>query len=67
MSTEFKNLTNYEKLLRTADTLRFSQGYYGRLYESLQELTDDSIEELDNINELTNCKDTLDVVMYLEG
>lgn len=67
MTTTFQGLSNYEKLLKTADTLRFSQGYYGRLYNSLQGLDSNSINDINNIESLFNTKDIIDVVMYLEG
>lgn len=67
MTTQFKDLTNYEKLLATADTFRHSQGFYSRLYESLKELNEDTIEDINNIETLYSANDTLDVVMYLEG
>lgn len=67
MTTTFQELSNYEKLLKTADTLRHSQGYYGRLYDSLQELDSNSISDINNIESLFSAKDTLDVVIYLEG
>lgn len=67
MTTQFKDLTNYEKLLQTADKFRFSQGFYGRLYESLKELDEDTIQDVNNIESLFSAQDTLDVVMYLEG
>lgn len=63
----FIDLTNYEKLLTTARTLAGSQGFYGRLLESLESLEDYQIEDVNNIESLYTAKDTLDVVMYLEG
>lgn len=66
-TTEFQQLSNYEKLLKTADNLRYSQGYYGRLYEGLLDMDSDSISDLNNIETLYSAKDMLDVVMYLEG
>lgn len=67
MTNTFQELSNYEKLLKTADSFRHSQGYYGRLYEALQDLDGDSIMDIDEIEQLHSAKDMLDVVMYLEG
>jgi hypothetical protein len=64
---QFKELSNYDKLLTTARMFAPSQGYYGRLLANLQELDEDSILDLDEIEELTNASNTLDVVMFLEG
>ena len=66
-TTEFQQLSNYEKLLKTADSLRHSQGYYARLYEGLLDISDDAMEDINNIESLYSAKDTLDVVIYLEG
>ncbi len=66
-TTEFQQLSNYEKLLKTADSFRYSQGYYGRLYEALQDMDSNSIADLNDIESLYSAKDMLDVVMYLEG
>lgn len=64
---EFKDLTNYEKLLQTAKSFSNSQGSYGRMYDSLLELESFEIDEINKHESLTNCKDMLDVVMLLEG
>lgn len=63
----FIDLTNYEKLLTTARAFAGSQGCYGRMLRQLEDLDEEQIEGVNNIYELTQCKDTLDVVMYLEG
>lgn len=63
----FIDLTNYEKLFITAGTFAGSQGFYGRLLEQLENLDDDQKEDINNIESLFSAKDTLDVVMYLEG
>lgn len=66
-TTTFQQLSNYEKLLKTAGSLRHSQGYYSGLYETLLNITDEAMEDINNIESLYSAKDTLDVVMYLEG
>lgn len=67
MTTTFQDLSNYEKLIKTAETLRHSQGYYARLYEGLLDISDEAMEDINNIETLYSARDTLDVVMYLEG
>lgn len=67
MTSTFQQLSNYEKLLKTADSLRYSQGYYARLYEGLLDISDDAMEDINNIETLYSARDTLDVVIYLEG
>lgn len=62
-----ENTTNYEKLLQTARLFAPSQGCYGRMLEQLLDIDEEQIEGVNNIYELSQCKDTLDVVMYLEG
>lgn len=76
MSNNYKN----EKLVRNAksfrmvfDTikrLRYSQGFYNMLYYELMgdiKYNKENISDFLNNNELPKFKDTLDVVMYLEG
>lgn len=67
MTSTFQQLSNYEKLLMTAESLKNSQGFYSRLYDTLLNATEDSINEINNIETLYSARDTLDVVFYLEG
>jgi hypothetical protein len=62
----WNDLTNYEKLVTTAAIFKNSQGFYSRLYSNLIEMDSDTIEEINQDETLKNCKDTLDVVLYLE-
>ena len=61
---EQKKRNNYELLFSTIKSLSHSQGYYGRLLNSLVNMNED--ERLELINNLPTFKDTLDVVMWLE-
>ena len=57
-------------IVNTIKDLRYSQGFYGKLYASLMEdikYNKENISDSLNNNELPKFKDTLDVVMYLEG
>ena len=65
-----QNAKSFRMILETAKGLRHSQGFYGRLYGNLMEDIKYNKEELvDYLNnsELPKFKDTLDVIMYLEG
>ena len=61
---EQKKRNNYELLFNTAKSLSNSQGYYGRLLNTLINMDED--ERLELINSLPTFNDTLDVVMWLE-
>ena len=61
---EQKKKNNYELLFNTAKSLSNSQGYYGRLLNTLINMDED--ERLELINSLPTFNDTLDVVMWLE-
>ena len=65
-----QNAKSFRMLFDTVKGLRHSQGFYSRLYNDLMENIKYNKEELvDHLNnsELPKFKDTLDVVMYLEG
>ena len=65
-----QNAKSFRMILETAKGLRYSQGFYSRLYNDLMENIKYNKEELvDYLNnsELPKFKDSLDVVMYLEG
>ena len=65
-----QNAKSFRMILETAKSLRHSQGSYGRLYTSLMEdikYNKENISDFLNNSELPKFKDTLDVVMYLEG
>jgi hypothetical protein len=53
---------NKEEIMETIKSLARSQGFYGRLYETLKE-NPDALEFL----EKQNFKDSLDMVMFLES
>ena len=61
---EQKQLDNYKLLFNTVEMLSNSQGYYGRLLNSLINMNED--ERLELINNLPTFNDSLDVVMWLE-
>ena len=61
---EQKKRNNYELLFSTIKSLSNSQGYYGRLLNTLINMDED--ERLELINNLPTFSDTVDVVMWLE-
>ena len=61
---EQKKRNNYELLFNTVKSLSNSQGYYGRLLNTLINMNED--ERLELINSLPTFNDVVDVVMWLE-
>ena len=60
---------NIEEIMAAIRSLAQSQGYYGRLYNSLREMQTndpDKWEGVKNKLEAQNFKDTLDMVLYFE-
>lgn len=59
---------NFNMIVTTCRTLAGSQGFYGRLLNTIENMTDDekanAIKALDKVAKFN---DTLDAVMYLEG
>lgn len=65
-----QNAKSFRMMLDTVKSLRHSQGFYSRLYEALIDKIENNREDLVdflNNSELPKFKDSLDVVMYLEG
>ena len=63
-TTEQRQQNNYKLLFNTVKMLSNSQGYYGRLLNSLINMDED--ERLELINNLPTFNDAVDVVMWLE-
>ena len=61
---EQKKRNNYELLFNTVKSLSNSQGFYGRLLNTLINMNED--ERLELINSLPTFNDVVDVVMWLE-
>lgn len=65
-----QNAKSFRVIFDTIKGLRHSQGFYGRLYNDLMEqikYDKEGLSDFLNNDELPKFKDTLDVVMYLEG
>ena len=61
---EQKKRNNYKLFFNTIKTLSNSQGFYGRLLNTLINMNED--ERLELINSLPTFNDVVDVVMWLE-
>lgn len=60
-------MSNYELFIETVESLRYSQGFYSRIANHIDEMSDDERAELkEQLNKLPQFKDSVDVVMYLE-
>lgn len=62
-----KTTTQYPKfnfLQSVVNDLRYSQGFYSRLAEQLEGLSEDDILNIES--QLPNFKDKVDVIFYLE-
>ena len=65
-----RNAKSFRIMFETIKSLRYSQGFYSRLYNDLMEdikYNKENISDFLNNNELPKFKDNLDVIMYLEG
>ena len=76
MSNKYKNeklvqnAKSFRMVFDTINSLKHSQGFYSRLYSDLMEDIKYNKEKKANFlnkSEMPKFKDTLDVVMYLEG
>ena len=56
-----------EDIIKLIRELAKSQGFYGRLLESILELDNESYEELAGLWENKNFADGLDFILYIEG
>ena len=56
--------TRFEFLQKVVNSLRYSQGFYSRLANRLEELTPEEIEEIEQ--QLPDFKEPVDVVLFLE-
>lgn len=63
-TTDKKKQDNYELFYNTIKSLSYSQGFYGRLLNSLVNMNED--ERLELINNLPTFNDAVGVVMWLE-
>lgn len=65
-----QNAKSFRIIFNTIKDLRHSQGFYSRLYNDLMEnikYNKEGLVDCLNNSELPKFKDSLDVIMYLEG
>ena len=72
MNENVKKLMQHENqsvrlYIQTIYDLRNSQGFYSRIYDALCDTDKDTIDELIKVLCKEDFKDTLDVIMWLEG
>ena len=72
MNENIKKLMQHENqsvrlYIQTIYDLRNSQGFYSRIYDALCDTDKDTLDELIKVLCKEDFKDTLDVVMWLEG
>ena len=60
--------TNFKMLLHTVNTLKYSQGFYSRLANTIDNWTDEEREQAENyFNNLPQkFNDEVDVILFLE-
>ena len=58
---------NRNDIMETIRSLALSQGFYGRLYRQLEDLDDETYDEVMQELEEKNFKDAVDLVLFLEG
>lgn len=61
-------MDNYTMFVNTINTLKSSQGFYSRLANQLNEMSEEDKEHLkEHLNAQPKFNDQLDVVMFLES
>ena len=61
-------MSNFEMLLKTVNSLRYSQGFYSRLANWIEELSVEERADYESyLNKQPQFKSTLDVVLFLEA
>lgn len=61
------SIMNKEEILQTLKSLAQSQGLYGRVLNSLYELTEEERDNILTYLEDQNFKDPVDLVLFIEG
>ena len=58
---------NQRLFAETINTLRNSQGFYSRLFQTINQLSEEAYQELTCLLDKQNFKDSVDVVLWLEA
>ena len=66
---ELETKSNWDVFYETIKSLASSQGFYSRLYSTIQSWNEDELKEkIDTVNNLdVKFKEPVDVILYLEG
>jgi hypothetical protein len=67
--SELETKSNWDVFYETIESLAGSQGFYSRLYSTIQSWDADELKEkIDIVNNLdVKFKEPVDVILYLEG
>lgn len=57
----------FDEMIDIITELSFSQGFYGRLLRDLNELDDETLNEVKNLWENKKFTDNIDFIMWLEN
>ena len=57
----------WNEILGVFESLAKSQGFYSRVLESINELSDDELEHTIRCFEEQNFKDVVDLILFMEG
>lgn len=58
---------NQRLFAKTINTMRNSQGFYSRLYQTINQLSEEGYRDLTALLDQQNFKDSVDVVLWLEA
>ena len=58
---------NQRLFAETINTLRNSHGFYSRLYQTINQLSEEGYRDLTALLDQQNFKDSVDVVLWLEA
>ena len=57
----------FDEMIDIITELSFSQGFYGRLLRDINELDDETLNEVKNLWESKKFTDNIDFIMFLES
>lgn len=66
MENKEKEFMTFEKALEVVRELSSSQGFYGRLLQNMEDMTEDEKAELEQDLEHNKVKDRMDLIFYFE-
>lgn len=66
MENKEKEFMTFKKALEVVRELSSSQGFYGRLLQSMEDMTEEEKAKLEQDLEHNKVKDTMDLIFYFE-